>query len=452
MVAAGAVSGTVTTGVGASPATSVVALTSDWQVAYRGTVAGDGTYRLGGLRPGSYRIAFDHSNPNHEGPDATWVTTNQVRYWRSGYLTGVPETGWSTATLRTVTANTDSSGTNAQVQAGGSVNGALTCRNGGAPVDGTSTYGISLVTGSEPYIDRFTHVDAGLGWASSGHSTGVDYIFMVYGCEMPIFLGNTLNPWKADYVPGAESGLDVGGLDLRTALLFKDVSAFTAFAADMQWLVLRGIATGYSDDTFRPVTSVRRDAMAAFLYRMAGEPAYTPPSVSPFADVTPSTQFYKEMSWLYSTGISTGWVSGGKRYYKPGLAVARDAMAAFIYRFAGSPTYSETFHFDDVTDQTLFHKEMDWMFDAGISTGWVENGQTLYKPLNSVNRDAMAAFLHRLDKWTAAAGAAPAAASAKSGSAPSLLSQSVGDAGSRSGNAGSGLLDPSILAHLKSMR
>ena len=38
---------------------------------------------------------------------------------------------------------------------------------------------------------------------------------------------------------------------------------------------------------FRPLQPVNRDAMAAFLYRMAGEPEVTLPENSPFTDVTP---------------------------------------------------------------------------------------------------------------------------------------------------------------------
>ena len=42
----------------------------------------------------------------------------------------------------------------------------------------------------------------------------------------------------------------------------------------------RRIATGYPDGTFRPWNSVNRDAMAAFMYRLAGEPEVTLPAES----------------------------------------------------------------------------------------------------------------------------------------------------------------------------
>jgi hypothetical protein len=68
-----------------------------------------------------------------------------------------------------------------------------------------------------------------------------------------------------------------------------------------------GISVGFSEGngtrTFRPGVAASRDMMAAFFYRLAGSPAYTP-GASPFTDVTPQTPFYKEILWLASRGNS----------------------------------------------------------------------------------------------------------------------------------------------------
>lgn len=74
--------------------------------------------------------------------------------------------------------------------------------------------------------------------------------------------------------------------------------------------------------------------MAAFMYRLAGSSAFTPPATSPFADVATDNPFYKQITWLANSGISTGWTeSDGSKTYRPYLAVNRDAMAAFMYRY-----------------------------------------------------------------------------------------------------------------------
>lgn len=185
---------------------------------------------------------------------------------------------------------------------------------------------------------------------------------------------------------------------------FKDVLTTQQFYKEMSWLADRKISTGWVETdksvTYRPVTPINRDAMAAFLYRMAGSPDYTPPAKSPFKDVLTTQQFYKEMSWLADTGISSGWTeSDGSRTYKPLTPINRDAMAAFLYRLANSPDFQAptTSPYQDVYTYQQFYKEMAWMADKKISSGWLESdGFYTYRALAPINRDAMAAFLYRM--------------------------------------------------------
>jgi serine protease len=120
------------------------------------------------------------------------------------------------------------------------------------------------------------------------------------------------------------------------------VSTGQQFYKEMAWLADQGISTGWTEAngtvTYRPLQSINRDAMAAFLYRMAGSPEFTAPVASPFADVSTGQQFYKEMAWLADQGISTGWTeANGTVTYRPLQPISRDAMAAFLYRM-GNPT------------------------------------------------------------------------------------------------------------------
>ena len=172
---------------------------------------------------------------------------------------------------------------------------------------------------------------------------------------------------------------------------FKDVATNNIFYKEISWMADKGISTGWADGTFRPVTSVNRDAMAAFMYRAAGSPAYTPPKKSPFKDVSTNNIFYKEIAWMASTGISTGWADGT---YRPLEPINRDAMAAFMYRAEGKPAYKAPAKspFKDVATNNQFYKEISWMADKGISTGWADK---TYRPMSNVNRDAMAAFMYR---------------------------------------------------------
>jgi serine protease len=185
--------------------------------------------------------------------------------------------------------------------------------------------------------------------------------------------------------------------------VFADVPAGAQFSTEIGWMASAGISTGWTEadgaKSFRPLSPVNRDAMAAFMYRLAGKPAFTPPASSPFTDVPASSQFYKEITWLAAQGVSTGWTEAdGTKTYRPLQAVNRDAMAAFMYRLAGKPAFTPpaSSPFTDVPASSQFYKEITWLAAQGISTGWTEAGGTkTYRPLLPVNRDAMAAFMYR---------------------------------------------------------
>ena len=172
---------------------------------------------------------------------------------------------------------------------------------------------------------------------------------------------------------------------------FTDVPADYPFANDINWLAQRRITTGYPDGMFRPNGSVERGAMAAFFYRMAGSPQFTAPSTPSFKDVPRDHPFFKEIEWMRARGITTGWSDGT---FRPNAAVNRDAMAAFFYRFAGSPAYSAPVAspFSDVSAGSQFYREISWLAEQRITTGWADGS---FRPVQPIERGAMAAFLHR---------------------------------------------------------
>jgi hypothetical protein len=131
--------------------------------------------------------------------------------------------------------------------------------------------------------------------------------------------------------------------------------------------------------------------MAAFLYDLAGSPAFTPPVTPTFTDVPPTHLFYKEIEWLADTGIGSGYTDGT---YRPTLAVARQHMAKFLYLLAGSPAFTApgTATFPDVPTTSLFFFFVEWLADSGITGGFPDG---TFKPGNAVTRQGMAGFLYR---------------------------------------------------------
>lgn len=190
-------------------------------------------------------------------------------------------------------------------------------------------------------------------------------------------------------------------------LVFSDIAG-SIFLSDITWLSQESLTTGFPDGTYRPGETIRRDAMAAFLYRLAGSPAYTPPAVSPFSDVATNNMFYKQIAWLRATKLSAGYPDGTFRPLDP---VNRDGMAAFMFNFAGalchimattSYTASPVQVFADSAAGSPFYREISWMKVTGISTGYSQDNT--YRGATAVSREAMAAFVHRLDNYIGASG------------------------------------------------
>lgn len=117
---------------------------------------------------------------------------------------------------------------------------------------------------------------------------------------------------------------------------FKDVNRSTPHAEDILWLASTGITTGYADGTFRGMTPVYRQDMAAFLKRLADKSGKDLSYVTPktdFTDVSSRTPHVSEVQWLGGSGISQGYKNADGSWRFGGMTpVYRQDMAAFIHR------------------------------------------------------------------------------------------------------------------------
>lgn len=262
--------------------------------------------------------------------------------------------------------------------------------NGGTPVDAiTVNYGDSSSLFYHVHDSNVTRKYSKLdGWyADSSFKNVWDLIHDKPQQDMTLY---------AKWVP-------VGGI---YPYGFTDVYGFTPHVQDIWWLAYSGISEGWSEGydrrSFRPYSIVARADMAAFLYRLAGEPAFNEASAPRFSDVNSSTPHRKAILWLASQGISKGWDNGdGTFSFRPYTNVARADMAAFLYRLAGSPEFDESTvtAFRDVDASTPHREEILWLASSGVSKGWDEGGGAYsFRPYLEVARCDMAAFLHRMDE------------------------------------------------------
>lgn len=228
-----------------------------------------------------------------------------------------------------------------------------------------------------------------------GHAAGLDHYDTSFEGAKQVMRSVLELPLTGTYRSGDRNGL------ARTAAIGAlvpgpcvpgviDVAVDNPFCGDIDWMIEEGISTGYEDGTFRPLDTLSRQAAAAFLYRLAGEPP-VPGTAPQFSDVGPHHPFHDAIRWMAWEGISTGYDDGT---FRPLGSLSREAMAAFLYRLADPAPATYLPRFNDVGVEHTFFTAISWLAEEGITTGNADGG---FHPTASLSRQAMAAFLHRFD-------------------------------------------------------
>jgi hypothetical protein len=224
---------------------------------------------------------------------------------------------------------------------------ATTMTGASAAVEVAPPTGLRVVTTPTPAPGELT-----VAWNASTTAEVSEYYVQVesidYYSDEYVDADEPLTATFEDLIPGApvlvtvralaeesyssEARLRAGTLGEGEVTSFSDTVGIT-FAYEIAWLASNGVTTGYADGTFRPSAPVLREQMAAFIFRLSGEDDYEAPEFSPFVDVPTTHVFYREISWLAEEGISTGYANGdGTRSFAPSAPVLREQMAAFLFR------------------------------------------------------------------------------------------------------------------------
>ena len=260
----------------------------------------------------------------------------------------------------------------------------------------------------------------------------------VYTCEncgetkqetLPALGHDYLQEWTIDkeatyYEEGSKSHHctrcdDITDVTVIPKLSFTDVDESTYHYDDILWLATNKVTTGWDVENgqkeFRPYVDVARCDMAAFIRRLAVsnnwlDAATWKPSEedwNTFTDIDADSPHAEDVLWLAHTGISEGWTEeDGTKTFRPLVTVARCDMAAFLQRLASKAGVSDAsswepseadWTFADIDANSPHAKEVLWLAHSGVSKGWDEgNGTTTFRPYTAVARCDMAAFLRRL--------------------------------------------------------
>jgi len=252
--------------------------------------------------------------------------------------------------------------------------------DGGAPITG---YELTFTPGGTPVelgVADLTRVVEGL-------ANNTEYTFSVRAKNV------------FGYGPPAVSNL-VRTRQPCTVPVFTDVGIDHPFCPEIKWMADNGVAKGYPDHTYRPVGVITRQAMAAFLYRLVGSPNGPDPqcTVKPAKDVEINTEFCGEITWMLAEGHATGYSDGTYRPLGAVSRQAMAAFLYRVAGSprGANPTCTVK-QFNDVGVDHPFCGHIDWMVDSGITGGFPDGS---FKGTAPNTRQAMAAFIHRFNILT----------------------------------------------------
>ncbi|RIJ71117.1 hypothetical protein D1871_15455 [Nakamurella silvestris] len=196
---------------------------------------------------------------------------------------------------------------------------------------------------------------------------------------------------SATYAGNATTTGSTGTSTLR--VYFADHPPKSDFFDDVQWLATRGITTGFDGTNFKPASGLARDAVAAWLYRLTTGKAKAPAcTAKPAVDVPISHPLCGEIAWMYQQGITTG-NTGGK--FLPSGTVTRDQAVVFLHRLKTGRqggACTDGKPFPDISASDPFCQAVKWAAATGITTG---NPDGRFRPTETASRQAVAAFFHR---------------------------------------------------------
>lgn len=168
---------------------------------------------------------------------------------------------------------------------------------------------------------------------------------------------------------------------------FRDVRKDAHFFDATVCLASREVTAVSLERRYNPDGWVTRAQMAAFLWRISGEPVaaagYT------FRDDTQIPSWARGAAdWLKEVGVTVN------DPYRPRDVTTRAQMALFLWRLAGQPEATTSCGFRDVNESDASAAAVCWLKSSGITVGY-GGDPSRFVPWGAVTRGQMASFLYR---------------------------------------------------------
>lgn len=173
---------------------------------------------------------------------------------------------------------------------------------------------------------------------------------------------------------------------------FRDAPPTSTFYRAITWMACSGLTTGYANGTFGYARPISRGESAVFLYRMSGE-TFTPGPSGSFSDVPASSYAATAIAWMKARGYALGYADGS---FGIDQSITRGELAQLLYR-----TSQVTDHqppavspFSDVPTSASGYPAVTWLRSTGMVRGYA-NGTFGYS--SAITRGESAQFLYALE-------------------------------------------------------
>ena len=178
---------------------------------------------------------------------------------------------------------------------------------------------------------------------------------------------------------------------------FVDVNPDSWYHEAVDYVLIHDLFKGTGETTFEPGAPMTRGMMVTVLWRVAGEPEAK--TASGFTDVAEGWYYTQAIAWAKENGIVNGT---SETTFAPDAPIAREQMAAILYRYAKYARTDVSAHgdlsaFPDGGRVSPYAVEaMTWAVEHGFITGSLEDdGSICLVPQNAAIRAQAAAIFMR---------------------------------------------------------